>query len=86
MSFDVHPILDAGHTPAKDTWYAIAPEGSASSGISSGSNGPCPRVGACANFYQLGDLEEIGTVCISAGATPEGPYSDLHQLVFKKGQ
>ncbi len=80
MSFDVHPILDPGHLPARNTWYAIAPEGK-----EPGQNtGPCPRVGACANFIQSG--EGVGRVLVSAGATPEGPFSDLHQLTLEKGE
>lgn len=81
MSFDVHPILDPGQLPARCTWYALAPEGIQPEG--SISSGPSPRVGACANFLQAG--KDLGKVLLSAGATPEGPFSDLYQLMWKKG-
>lgn len=76
MSFEVHPIFDAGHVPSRGMWYAIAPEGSVQV--------PCPRVGACANFIETGDCG--GRVLLSAGATPEGSYSDLYQLSFERGK
>lgn len=78
MSFDVHPILDPGHFPTRNTWYAIAPDGVAQS------EGPCPRVGTCANFIQ--SAKGVGKVLLSAGATPEGPFTDLHQLTFEKSE
>ena len=82
MSFDVHPILEPGQRPSKGVWYAVAPEGGrAASG--SQDSGPCPRVGAGANFLQAGEV--AGRVLLSAGATPEGPYSDLYQLLLQKG-
>lgn len=77
MSFDVHPILEPGQSPSRGIWYAIAPEGGQPVG-------PSPRVGANANFIQIG--ERVGKVLLSAGATPEGPYSDLYQLTLKKGR
>ena len=79
-TFDVHPILDPGHPPAKNTWYAIAPEGQ----LPGDSAGPCPRVGACANFLQ--QRGGVGRVLLSAGATPDGPFSDLHQLILEEGE
>ncbi len=84
MSFDIHPILDAGHLPLKSTWYAIRPEGEGEGDAGETNlSGPCPRLGACADFIQEG--EGCGSVLVSAGATPDGPYSDLHKLSFKKG-
>ena len=76
MSFEVHPILEPGHLPAAGAWYALSPEGSRA-------QAPPPKVGACANFLRRGD--DAGSVVVSAGATPEGPYADLHQLSLQKG-
>jgi hypothetical protein len=86
MSFDVHPILEPGFRPSKGVWYAIAPESSGSTGGGAGSvnGGPCPRVGANANYIQT--RQHLGGVLLSAGATPEGPFSDLHQLSISKGE
>ena len=90
MSFDVHPILDAGNVPKKGIWYVITPEGDRSEletredSNFSPSAGPCPRVGACANFFQS-EEDSYGSVLVSAGANPDGPYSDLHKLSFKTG-
>lgn len=87
MSFDVHPILEPGQLPTRATWYAIAPEDTesrGSEGSASGAPGPSPRVGVCANYFQL--RRGTGAVLVSAGANPEGPYSDLYQLTLKKGE
>ena len=86
MSFDVHPILEAGDKPLKGTWYAIAAEGR-DQAASAANCGPCPRVGAGANFIppSEGGGEGAGKIVISAGANLEGPFSDLHQLILKPG-
>lgn len=89
MSFDVHPILDPGQRPAKGVWYAVAPEGGQPTSENAGyaaaaAAGPCPRVGANANYLQV--EEHVGMVLVSGGATPEGPFSDLHQLSIRKGE
>lgn len=80
MSFDVHPILEPGQSPTRRVWYAIAPEGDQPDS----QTGPSPRVGANANFLQVG--ERMGKVLLSAGANPDGPYSDLYQLTLQKGE
>ena len=80
MSFDFHPILEAGDTPSPNQWYVVSPEDSDSSSV------PCQRVGACANFV-TGEKERGGggKVLITAGAAPEGLCSDLHELIISKG-
>ena len=79
MAFDLHPILNAGQEPSPGLWYAVSPEDSAG-------GAPVARVGACANFEQLVGGAEKGRVLLSAGATPEGSYSDLHQLTISRGE
>ena len=83
MSFDVHPILDPGQIPSRGIWYALSPEGSQNECGDPCAASPCPRVGAGANFLQ--DGKNRGTIFVSAGATPEGPYSDLYQLTLTRG-
>ncbi len=77
MAFDLHPILSPGQKPTLGLWYAVSPE------YCEGAL-PAAKVGACANFQPIGD--GTGRILLSAGATPEGPYSDLHQLVFSRGK
>ena len=72
--FEVHPILEAGQTPREGLWYVVSPEDR--------SECPSARVGACANFVSG---KSGGKIFLSAGATPEGPYSDLHELRIGKG-
>lgn len=79
MSFEVHPILDAGERPSAGIWYAVAPE---STGEENDRGGPCPRVGPSASSYAK-ESESYSAVLVSAGATLNGPYSDLHQLCFR---
>lgn len=89
MSFDVHPILEPGQRPTRGVWYAISAEGgqpvvSEGAGLAETvASDPCPRVGANANYFQAGEL--VGKVLITAGATPDGPFSDVHQLSIRKG-
>ena len=78
MAFDFYPILEAGDSLRPGQWYSVSPEGSDTS------SAPCQRVGACASFV-AGEGEKGGKVLISAGATPEGLCSDLHELVMTKG-
>ncbi len=75
MAFTLHPILEVGQAPKAGVWYAISPEDATES--------PTARVGACATFIRG---EGGGAVVISAGATPEGPLSDLYELRFCKGK
>ncbi len=79
MAFDLHPILSPGQQPTLGLWYAISPEDCGSS--------PAAKVGACANFELIEHEGGAagGRVLLSAGATPDGPYSDLHQLSIRKG-
>lgn len=79
MSFDVHPILDAGDHPSAGIWYAVAPESTGQE--SEDVKGPCPRVGSSASSY-VRESQGRSAVLVSAGATLDGPYSDLHQLSF----
>lgn len=97
MSFEVNPILEPGQKPEKRTWYAIADESPSSSSCDQQDRraSPGPRVGSCANYYlpappsSVGAREAAGEtagrVLLSAGATPEGPYSDLYQLSIGNG-
>lgn len=71
MSFEVHPILEPGQPPNAGVWYALSPESAAETAT------PSARVGVCANSVAR---ERGGGVVLSAGATPEGPYSDLYKL------
>ncbi|XP_064398745.1 rab9 effector protein with kelch motifs-like isoform X2 [Halichondria panicea] len=77
MAFDLHPILSPGQPPTLGLWYAISPE-------DCGGPSPAAKVGACANFELIEGGAAGGRVLLSAGATPEGPYSDLHQLIIRK--
>lgn len=77
-SFDVHPILEAGEHPSRRVWYAISPEGAEECG-----RGPTGKVGASASNFTH-ESDGYSTVLVSAGATLEGPRTDLHQLVFKQ--
>ncbi len=79
MAFDLHPILSPGQPPTLGLWYAISPE-------DCGGPSPAAKVGACANFELIEGGAAGGRVLLSAGATPEGPYSDLHQLIIRKGK
>ena len=72
MAFDLHPILDRDVSPRPGIWYAVAPEGSGA---------PTARVGATAI-----QAREAGSVFLCAGAAPEGPFSDLHELKFDRGK
>ena len=72
--FELHPILEAGQAPRDGLWYVISPE--------DGSQVPSARVGACVNFL---NTDSGGKILLSAGATPEGPYSDLHELRIGTG-
>ena len=78
MSFDVHPILEAGEFPTKGVWYAISPESTGESG-----GGPSGKVGASACSFSR-ESEGSRSVLVFAGATLEGPYAELHQLSFKQ--
>ena len=77
MSFDFHPILEAGDSIRRGQWYVVSPEGPKSS------QAPCQRVGACANYVKSEDGG--GKILISAGAAPQGLCCDLHQLLITKG-
>ena len=81
MAFDLHPILDAGQAPKPGLWYAVAPE-------QSGEALPKAKVGSCASFDSFGGGAESasGRVLISAGATPDEAFSELHQLTFSNGE
>jgi len=70
MAFELHPILSAGQRPREGVWYAIAPENGSSPGA---------RVGASASHSCAG-------VWLSAGATSDGPFSDLYQLKLSAGE
>ena len=83
MSLNIHPILNSGDRPSKGIWYAIAPESSTEE--EKGREGPCPRVGSSASSY-VKESEYYSTVLVSAGATFNGPYSDLHQLCFSTSE
>ena len=86
MSFDVHPILEPGQRPAQGVWYAISVEGGqpASKDAETTVSGPSPRVGSNANYFQDGG--QVGKVLITGGATPDGPFSEVHQLSMRKGE
>ncbi len=77
MAFSLHPILEAGQAPRAGVWYAISPEDASGS--------PSARVGACANFFRQAGGGG-GAVLVSAGATPEGPLAELHELKFGAGR
>lgn len=74
MAFELHPILGPGQHPATGIWYAVSPEDCKD-------DSPPAKVGACA----VGGAEK-GSVLLSAGATPDGPYSDLYQLTISEGR
>ena len=75
MAFSVHPVLDVGETLSQSVWYAVSPENDSSD--------PSARVGACANH--MFEDSERSRVMVTAGATPEGPFSDAHELCINKG-
>lgn len=79
MAFDLHPILDAGQLPKQGLWYAVAPE-------QSRETLPKAKVGSCASFDSFGGGAETGRVLISAGATPDRAFPELHQLVVSNGK
>lgn len=70
MAFDLHPILDKDVSPRPGLWYAVAPE-----------SAPAARVGATAI-----QAREAGAAFLCAGATPEGPFSDLYELKIGSGE
>lgn len=70
MAFDLHPILDKGVSPRPGLWYAVAPE-----------KAPAARVGATAI-----QSRESGAAFLSAGATLDGSFSDLHELKISSGE
>jgi len=76
MSFDVHPILEAGDRPSKGVWYAISPETKKDC-----NGGPDGRVGASACSYTR-ESGGYSAVWVCAGATLEGPLAEVHQLKF----
>ena len=107
MSFQLHPILDAGQPVQPGTWYAVSPEDESAAAVereevSAAAAAPCraqdhrppcaqrqrvpgpgSRVGACASFL-ADEGGEGGKVVLTAGATPEGPLSDVHELCISK--
>lgn len=72
MSFELHPILEAGDAPQSGVWYALSP---------TDTSGPGPRVGGCAITLTARKC----VVVLSGGATPEGSLSDLYLLDTRKG-
>ena len=92
MSFEVHPILEAGDAPRPSVWYAVSPpiEDADDSSRSRSRSGRCPgpsaRVGSCATFVPEKDAGVGGgSVTVCAGATPEKAFSDLFELRICKG-
>ncbi len=77
MAFNLHPILSPGQQPTLGLWYAVSPEDPEAVL-------PSAKVGACANFQEI-DCGR-GRIILSAGATPSGPFSELHQLIISQGK
>lgn len=71
MSFDLHPVLEAGDAPQSEVWYALSPNDT---------TGPGARVGSCAVTLTARKC----VVMLSGGATPEGSLSDLYVLDTRK--
>ena len=72
MTFELHPVLEAGDAPQSGVWYALS---------ANDATGPSARVGGCAITLTARKC----VVLLSGGATPEGPFSDLYLLDTRKG-